>query len=382
MPNNPLTINPLDENKFSLEFSKESFTEFFFSLLATPRQERRIYRTGFDLRIDDTKLVLEKIAHKIQTDHDILHNEFTADVLFNDETRLTFNSTEQFFTTSDVRNDEIKQLSITLSVVIPFNRSKDEKSFEKQTIFLLVKAGQIGTVEVDIRSTEISWAAGYFNIVDEHFQKLTRAIHSHRSTALDKLFFLYPMFLSDFIDDAVVEELYLYSSRVNNILSRFLLGTISIFMVFLILLFDQTSEATVYNPEISKIEKTDIALLISEVGWENAASMVRNTQTLSKLDGVEYAEGDAPKSLLASFSGFFLNPIFIVISAGSFLIIFSNYCYARAVASDKIGRIFLYNDNLPLRPKGNYAIGIFGSLLAGVFSSALASGALAMFGYF
>jgi hypothetical protein len=275
---------PSGEGKFSLEFSKESLTEFVFSLLATPRQERRVYQTGFDLRIDDTKVILDKISYKIQTDHDILHNEFTADVLFKGDKRLTFNSYEQFFATSDVQNEEIEKLSITLSVVIPFNRTAAEvnpavaeKSFEKQTIFILVKAGPVGSVEVDIRSTDITWSEGYFSMVDQHFQKMTRAISTNQSATLNTLFFLYPLFLSNFIDDSTKEKIWLPTSQMRSISTIIFATFTSIMIGALAGLIASMSDPILFNLDIGNIEIVDIKQLIIEEGWENAASMIRDT---------------------------------------------------------------------------------------------------------
>ncbi|WP_107497652.1 hypothetical protein [Thalassobius sp. I31.1] len=374
MPDNPLTLNPLDEDKFSLEFSRESLTNFVFSLLATPRQERRIYRTGFDLRLEDTKSLIDKIAHKIQTDHDILHNEFTADVSFTDETRLTYNSYEQFFTTSDVRNDEIQKLSMTLSVVIPFNRAEGEKSYEKQTIFVLVTAGQVGRVELDIRSTEISWAPGYFDIVEQHFKKMTRSIPTSKSPTLDRVFFLYPLFISDFIDEPEQERL---SGAIQRGMSAFrgVIVFLTFFLFFRLLSGSgELEQFSVFNPDTGLIEKTEITLLIDDVGWEKAASMLRDTETLIKLNGAEYAEGSEPENVPPFIFRSYQMKVGLGAFFGIFLLVLSNLCYARIAAAALAGRIFLYNENLPDRAKGSLAFGIFGSLILGVIGSIISSG--------
>ena len=82
MPSNPLTISANDSGRLSMEFTTETFSDFVFSLLATPRQERQVYAGGFDLTLDKLRNVVDKIAHKAKTDHDILHSDFVSEIIF------------------------------------------------------------------------------------------------------------------------------------------------------------------------------------------------------------------------------------------------------------------------------------------------------------
>ncbi|MBL4732822.1 MAG: hypothetical protein JKY82_09520 [Rhizobiaceae bacterium] len=382
MKKNPLTINPTDENKFTIEFTREKLSDFVFSLLATPRQERRLYKTGFDLNIDEIKILIDKVQHKIGTDYDILHNDFKADVVFEDETLLSFNSSSQFFATADIRNEKIEQLSLTLSVVIPFNRLEGEKSYEKQTIFILVQAGQVGSVEVDIRSTEITWSAGYFEIIDQHFKKLARSIPSNKNSALDTLLFFHPIFIDDFISEDKKKEPVTNVSRMRLMLTAAMLTMTVLFLGMMLTIVGISRHTAVYNPDTAKIEIVEVDQLIDTVGWERAASMLRDTQTLASKSDIGYAEGSAPKSPFFLGLDVVKSKKFIVAFLGFFVFGFSNLCYARLLAAEKVGRIFLYNDNLPPRPKGSLLIAVLGSLLLGVLGSVLATGVLLVIGYF
>lgn len=370
MPRNPLTINPANEGKLSLEFSKESLSEFVFSLLATPRQERIVFKDGFDLTLADTKILIDKVSHKIKTDHDILHNEFTADIIFENEGRLTLNSYDQLFSISENRSENISEFSMTLSVVIPFNRKENEKSFEKQTIFILVKAGILGSIETEIRSTEITWPAGYFSLIDQHCKKLAQDIRPPISRNWDYFFFLHPLYLDDTTEKS--------KSRVSADNARLLsVFAVLFFLTSMLLIFDQTlritSSSAIFNEETQLIEETNASELIQELGWEKTVSKIRDSQTLSRLGLAKYADGSGPQTLHSKLLNIFYSKSIIGIGVGLFVLLFSNFCYAKVRAAARIGRIFLFTDKLPHRSKGTFLWGILGSLAIGVLGSMFAT---------
>lgn len=173
---NPLTINPSGADRLTLEFERASFSEFVFSLLATPRRESRTLEVGFDVTLGKIRTLIEKLAHKIKTDHDVHHDDFLAEVFFDDGSRISFASYDQLFSSHDYRDGQVEKIQFSISVLIPFNRLNGDKSLEKQTILVSFEAGSVGRVVSEISSTEISWPGGYFLLIEQHCRQMSAQV--------------------------------------------------------------------------------------------------------------------------------------------------------------------------------------------------------------
>ncbi len=365
MAKNSLIINPVDKRKFSLEFSKESLSEFVFSLLATPRQEKRQYIGGFDLSLDETKIIFDKIIHKISTDHDIIHNEFLSQITFENDTVVTYNSYDQLFSMTEIRDDDVKRFTVTLSVVIPLNRSEGEKSYEKQILVLAFEAGKIGRVTTEIRSTEITWPEGYFKLIHQHLKKLSRSVDIHSNSVLDKLFFLYPIFLNDSND---------YGGKVlsERYRSKYLLSVMVVLLLYSLfaVAFVATSGASsdsivILNESSGLLERFDTRNIVEERGLEQVADAASQTNLVKR--AYDYDVGSEPTSFFSALFSAFLQGSSLIAFIAAFVLAFGNFMYARVKSSARYGRVLFFQNEIPERPKGGVLAGAFVSLFLGFF---------------
>lgn len=382
MAHNPLTINPNDRGKLSLEFSKESLSEFVFSLLATPRQEQRVFKGGFDLTLKDLKILIDKITHKIKTDHDILHHDFKASITLDNNTQISMNSYDQLFSISEFRGDSINSVVVTLSVLIPFNRPDSEKSFEKQVIHVRAVSGRVGKIVAEIRSTEITWPEGYFSIIKSEFSRMSSEVSRSSSKSLNKFFFLTPFLIDDddHDDDLDYKSVYMYnlSSRKSRVL---LLLAALIFMIFSFSFLTASVEqklenerlSIIYNPDTQLVESADTVDLIKNFGWQKAASMLRDARVVSEMEGVVFAEGAGPRSAITVLYDRYFNKYAIALFAIISLVFFGNLTYSSVLDSERIGRIFIFSEKIPPRPSGKLIGSIFVSLFFGVLGSVVGS---------
>ena len=370
MAKNPLIINPVDEGKLSLEFSKENLSEFVFSLLATPRQEKREHVGGFDLSLDEAKIIFDKVIHKISTDHDILHNEFLSQITFDNGTVVTYNSYDQLFSTTEIRDDPVKEFTVTISVVIPFNRPDDEKSFEKQILVLSFKSGKIGKVTTEIRSTEITWPEGYFNLIIQHLKKLSQSVDNHSNSILDKIFFFYPLFLSDSDDD---------DRKINSEQTRLfvLMVTMLVMMTMMASLWSSftsqffSDSIVILNEDSGLLEKFNTQEIVEEKGLEEVADAVSQTNAVK--GAYEYAAGSEPTSFFSHLFSGFKNSFSLIAFISVFALAFANFLYARVKSSARYGRILIFYNRVPERPKNGVLSGTFASVFIGALGSAMAT---------
>ncbi len=365
MPQNALTLNSDEADQLVLKFNRENFSEFISSLLSTPRQESRRHEFGFDLTKSGIETLLEKINYKLHTDHDVVHNEAIIDVFSSGNQRVTFSSYEHFSNISHIQTEDIERIAITISAVIPFNRVENEKSYEKQIIYISVECGNIGEVEIEIRSTEITWQIGYFEIVKMHFEEISQIISSKSSNFLDK--FLFP-------------HRFFYRSKERSDLD-FTRGTAVFFSIFMPIFFAITiisssiedqrkNEALIYNPENGEILRASVSEMINEFGWDEAVDKIIRTENLIRYHDVKFSADFEPTP---SFFGLINYKIWLGIFLFISLYVLASALYARELTSEKIGRIFLRDENLPPRPKPGVVSVIWYSLATGAIGSLLAN---------
>lgn len=371
MAQNPLTINSNDDGKLSLEFSKEKLSEFVFSLLSTPRMEQRLYKGGFDLTLLELKSLIDKLTHKINTDHDVAYREFTADITLDNEKKLYLSTYDQLFSVSDYRSEEVKIVTATITVLIPFNRPNEEKSLEKQTIVISARSGRVGRAYAVIRSTEFTWPEGYFSIIDKHFDKLKAEVRSNAGGVWNYVFFLHPLMVRDDSDD----DDSIFSASLSRMIIISLLCCMITFMIAFLGAIPKIKMYThMYNDETELIENVDVEGLIDDFGWREAASMMSHSRVISESGEIAYSPEYKSFGIISEVFFLYVNSIIFYYFLFFATIVFSNYCYAMKISVDMIGRIFIFSENIPPRPKGNLIPGVLLSLVLGVSGSLMATG--------
>lgn len=170
----PVAISPNDEsgNSLTVTFTRQDFSEFVFNLFVTPREERRNYFLGFDLFKENFKKLLEKLEYHIETHHEILNQSATIVVALEDGTDLTYSSYAQLFDVDDPRAGTISSVNVSVTHVIAFFR-EGKKSFERQQTTLNFVAVRVGTVEIAIRSTDVTWPNGIFTLLERELDELS-----------------------------------------------------------------------------------------------------------------------------------------------------------------------------------------------------------------
>jgi hypothetical protein len=368
MSDNSLTINSSGEGKLSLEFTREKFSEFVTSLLSTPRAERHTFYGGFDLDMDNVKTIVDKVLHKVKTDHDVISDDFAAEVMFSNKTTLNVGDYHAFFHVPDVRSDKVKEVNVTLSLLIPFNRQNNEKNFEKQIIAIRFVAGSIGQLEIEIRSTEISWPAGYFSIIENEWRQLNKNVKMYESKILTKFLFLTPLFTGDILEKN--------RSKFSAERSRLYLVTAGLILMLLMVssVFSQIPKsASLYDPTIQALTVVDVDEYLENGDWRQLARDIQLTQTLAQAHRVLHGVDSPQASFINFLSHILLGKIQFVTFGIVFLYIFMTLFYAKLLDASNIGRIFLYQSASPKRPNGNLVFPTINSFITGILASLFAS---------
>lgn len=152
--------------------------------------------------------------------------------------------------------------------------------------------------------------------------------------------------------------------------------TITILLSLVLLLFFSfraIPSDIVYNTDLKAFDAVDVKELIDAEGWQNAASLLRNSKYLASFDEIGFTEGNEPKPTFHGFIQLVTSPT----TAISFMLVFffavSNMAYARLQSSKRVGRIFLYSENHPPRPRGGLFSDIWSALLIGTMGSLTAT---------
>lgn len=372
----PLTLDQGAGDKLILEFTKERFSDFIFSLLSTPRAETRVYKGGFDIDLDEIGIIIEKIKHKITTAYDVLNLSFSAEVILNSDTQISYQSIDQLLSVDDPRSEEVKEISITLAPVIAFNRPEGKKSYEKQTINVSFRAGAVGEIQTRIESTEISWPAGFFSLLDEQYKKLSNNVKRNRNRFVEDIFFVKKVF--SFVDIPKLQNMFYFLFPV------FLLS-ITIFSLSFEISNEKTrSHIYLYNEETKLIERLKPSHIEEAEPIELAALItiaegVRNAVRVDKSDPtLVYKTGSEPKSAFSYAIEIISNKYALGFGILSALFVYGNWYIARDIARDRIGRLFIQKGSKPPRPHLETWEGVLGSIVLGILASILASAVLTL----
>jgi hypothetical protein len=375
----PLKVTSADEDHLTLQISKTNFSEFVSSLLSTPREERRKIYDGFDLSLLELKSLVEKIHHKINTDHDVMNISFGAVVYNKDESEVASHDYDQFFSTTDSRSVDVDRVSVTISAVIGLNRFGGEKHFEKQIISFSFYAGAPGRIETEIRSTEISWPAGYFIIVENHVKALRSKLQ--RSDYDSLKWILYPS--NTFYrtsekrsDDtpASPEQKRRLAFLVVQILAM------SVVLVFILANISDMTSSFIINPDSLLLEKVDASQLVSEVGVDSAVSALSDARTIRLAEGLGYAAGSEPRGAFGNLTDTLFTKLSLIVFFIVASYVLTCWLYARHQETNRLGRIFLHRGDILPRKSENHIFGILTSIFLGIWASILAAALLEFIG--
>lgn len=377
MAKNQIVVRPdgSDTDGLIVAFGKREFSDFIFSLLSTPREERKRILEGFDFIKADVKILVDKITQQIQSHNDLLNSEVVVETIYSDGSEVVCNSYEQFFNVDDLRLQPVVEVQVTLSYVVGFTRMSEQKSYEKQIVSILIKAGKIGEFQINIRSTDVSWPSSIFLLIEKEIKSISNRTVNSPLWIRSKWF----IFANFFAYRGVYSN---KLARTENFLNVAFLGAMTSMVVgvFAVLRLDPRirfgSGSYVVNDSGVSIVNSDINELIKKFGPEIAAQKIDTAATLAKA-GWRY-EGE---SIFIQFGRIFsdLGVSAPILGVAVTLYLYFNYRAGLLMKESMIGRIFLENEKPERRPIIDISSGIFPSLLGGFLASMVASVVWAMF---
>ena len=220
-----------------------------------------------------------------------------------------------------------------------------------------------------ISSTEVSWPAGYFSLIEDHWLEMESRVSFRLPTALGYLLFPYIFFLNltyhsrESIARKVDQAKITFLATIVVILSGLAVGTALADL--------KTKPSGIYNAKTELLEDVVLNDLIDQVGWQRAAEMLRDTDTLVNRGYDRYAEGYFPNTWKQNFNIAMAKPDVFIFGIIAFLYGLACWLYARLEQLSSEGRIFIYNLDFPKRKLGHITSGIIAPILIGLISSSL-----------
>ena len=191
MAKNPITITTGDQGNDNLvvNFSREQFSDFVFSLTASPREERKVIFSGFDVTLDDLKVLVDKLNYQIRTQNDMLNCSMTGIARFAKNTEVVCNTYESFFHVEDLHSETPTSITVAISYVIGFTRLGNQKSYEKQIVQFTFFSGRQGGVEIVIRSSDLTWPVSIFSTIEAEVDAISIRTVGKQNLANSRLLF-------------------------------------------------------------------------------------------------------------------------------------------------------------------------------------------------
>lgn len=372
---NSIIINDSSDGNgdFNITFSKERLQDFIESLVKTPREEVFRISAGFDVNKADLKILSDKISYHINTQHQLISQEFQVSAIFGDDDELSVNSYEQFFHADELRPDNPLALVITMSFLIGLRRPGENISYEKQTVSMSFMSGDRGMVVVRIRSTEMTWSAGIAKIIETEVRKIESRTTGSPIPKENPYLFLSRLFRKDLTYPKYmmkIRDQEKFYARIRTL--PFII--LFLFSLPLFLTLQSLTSPFIYDQTSNSLKAADVEQLISNIGIEAAMDEVRLGDALRR-----YSNIDRPSlfnTLTASMApwlketGRWIAMAFILVSL---------YLYLCAQHAAKIddhfkSRIFLHFGPITHpREKTSWITGVIPSLSIGILGGLIAT---------
>ncbi len=185
---------------------------------------------------------------------------------------------------------------------------------------------------------------------------------SHSNSVLDKIFFFYPLFLSDSDENdgkVTSEQLRVFALMVMMLVMSTMMSTLTSQVK------SQTTSDSVLilNENKGLLERLNTIEIIEERGLENVAQAVSQTNAVKH--AFDYEVGSEPTQFFSHLTSGFRNRFSVMVFIGVFALAFANFLYARVKSSARYGRILIFYNKIPERPQNGVLAGAFASLFIG-----------------
>ena len=209
--------------KVVLDCSSEDFAHFISSLLGRPQTISKNFRGAFDITADNVQDLHSLITQRVTQQNKASFIQFTAKIVFDDNSSVLLNSPEEFMTYREVRPISSKQLHLTWSFLVEFQdkqvpeKQEIEVSFiasgmqgpfygEDMPIIISSRMTKGGFINFRIRHTARTWGADIEALLSGHINnmlvpqpKLRKFIWKHSfkiGLGVSITFFVTALFLS------------------------------------------------------------------------------------------------------------------------------------------------------------------------------------------
>lgn len=177
------------ESSVVLPCRPEDFRSFITGLLGRPQTISKGFRGAFDINPDHIQDLHSLLTQRINQQNKASLIQFTARVVFDDNSSVLLNSLEEFMTYREVRPISSTQLHVTWSFLVEF---QDKQVPEKQEIeisfvtsggsmpiydnesptFIRMRFGNGGSINFCIRHTARTWGADIEALLSGHINNI------------------------------------------------------------------------------------------------------------------------------------------------------------------------------------------------------------------
>jgi hypothetical protein len=142
-------------------------------LVSSPRTERKIFERGFDLDKADIVSIVEKLNAHVRRHYDVIGSSFQISIVYSDDFEIALENFEQFRATQLNRSETVKLVDISLSYLLGMNGLEGGKEYTKHEVQISFAAGKHGSIEIRIRSNDVSWPTAIFPIIEAEVSSIS-----------------------------------------------------------------------------------------------------------------------------------------------------------------------------------------------------------------
>ncbi len=177
------------EGKVVLPCSSEDFRNFISSLLGRPQTISKNFRGAFDITAEEVQDIHSLITQRVNQQNKASLVQFTAKIVFNDNSSVLLNSLDEFMTYREVRPISSQQLHLTWSFLVEFQDKQIPEKQEVEVSFIASgmpfplyeddipiivssKMSKGGFINFRIRHTARTWGADIEALLSGHIKNI------------------------------------------------------------------------------------------------------------------------------------------------------------------------------------------------------------------
>ena len=348
--------------------------------MQTPREEQKKGHLGYDVTPADFRVLCEKLDQHIETQNDVLNQEFSAQITFEDSSDFSVGSIQDFAGIDYGSRPQPERFDVSITYLIGFKRdASGAKTYERQVIQIIATNGNPGTFTIRIRSTELTWPPAIMSLLEKEIRALSARTSPDTTYTQKRFFFAASFFRRNRIeigDKSTIDEM-------NRLLLRtvFPLLMLVVPSMFLILYLESStrSDVYIYDPVTLTVSLADFPKLVLDEGWEKAARLAILSKEMIASGYAEYKYGEGLFGRIPVHLGGLLNftSVLIGLLLGAYFL--ATVRHGAMLDRAHTGRLFLSSGAINPRAPVSIWTGWLSAIVAAIIANFFTNGLVALF---